>query len=67
MIRLKNDAETMIPPAKPESELLSRSLISSFKKKTQAAPSVVPNNGIRIPIMIFSHICVHSVFLKRYG
>ena len=42
----------MTPAAKPVRVLRIPVLISPFKKKTQAEPSVVPAKGIRTPIMV---------------
>gem|GEM_PF-3415502 len=47
--RLQTDAATMTPAAKPVSARCSPSDICSFIKKTQAAPRVVPINGIINP------------------
>ena len=49
-IRLQMDAATITPAAKPVSALWTPSFRSFFRKKTQAAPSDVPRNGIRSPI-----------------
>ena len=49
MRRLQIDAATITPAAKPASERWTRSPSDFFIKNTQAAPAVVPRNGIRIP------------------
>ena len=50
--KLKNDAEIITPAANPPIAFLSLSSISPLRKNTQAAPSVVPKNGIKIPSII---------------
>ena len=45
-------AATITPLANPNSVFCSRSGISFFMKKTNADPSMVPNSGSSIPIMI---------------
>ena len=54
--RLKNDAATMTPEAKPVNARCVFSPIAFLKKKTVAAPSVVPINGI----IIISHISIFT-------
>ena len=54
------DAATITPEAKPNSDFCSRMDISSFIKNTKAEPSIVPNSGIRSPmiiVIIFVIIC----------
>ena len=46
------DAATITPTANPESAFLTLTFNSFFKKNTQAAPAVVPTNGIRRPVII---------------
>ena len=56
MAGIKSDhteAATMTPEAKPRSIFWMVGLMASFMKKTQAAPKVVPINGIKIPIAVF--------------
>ena len=48
-IRLKNDADTMIPAANPVSARLRRSFILPPMKNTHAAPSEVPRKGMSTP------------------
>ena len=51
MRRDHTEAATMTPEANPKSTFWTRGGILSLRiRKTQAAPSVVPKNGIRIPI-----------------
>ena len=47
--RLQIDAATMTPAAKPVKARCTPSCSVFFIKNTQAAPSVVPANGIRMP------------------
>ena len=47
--RLQTEAATITPAAKPVNERCTVSLSVFFMKKTQAAPSVVPRNGIKMP------------------
>ena len=45
------DAATITPAANPDRIFWTFAFMLSFlKKKTMAAPSVVPRNGIRIPM-----------------
>ena len=44
------DAATITPEAKPKSDFCNRGDISSFMKKTNAAPSIVPKRGTNSPI-----------------
>ena len=44
------DAATITPEAKPNSDFCTRADISSFIKKTNAEPSIVPSSGISSPI-----------------
>lgn len=44
------DAATITPEAKPSNSFCKRGEISSFNKKTIAAPEKVPKNGINNPI-----------------
>ena len=46
---LNRGGKTDTPAAKPASERWTRSPSDFFIKNTQAAPAVVPRNGIRIP------------------
>lgn len=46
------DAATITPEAKPNNDFCSRTDISSFIKNTKAEPSIVPNSGIRSPMII---------------
>ena len=46
------DAATITPEAKPSNDFCSRMDISSFIKNTKAEPSIVPNSGIRSPMVI---------------
>lgn len=55
------EAATMTPEAKPSSAFCTRSGISPFMKKTNAEPSIVPNNGMSKPMMI---VVVMTVFLR---
>ena len=50
--RLKNDADTITPEAKPVSARCILVPIESLRKKTHAAPRLVPANGISIPCII---------------
>ena len=43
-------AATITPEAKPKSVFCTRGDMSSFMKKTNAEPSIVPNSGISSPI-----------------
>ena len=49
------EAATITPEAKPNSDFCKRGDMSFFMKKTNAAPSIVPNKGINkltvIPIL----------------
>ena len=47
--RLHTEAATITPAAKPVRLFCTFSLMLPFMKKTQAAPRLVPKNGIRIP------------------
>ena len=47
--RLRTDAATITPAAKPVSARCTVSLSVLFMKNTQAAPSDVPRNGIKMP------------------
>ena len=44
------EAATITPEAKPSSDFWSRGDISSRMRKTNAAPSMVPNKGMSSPI-----------------
>ena len=44
------DAATITPEAKPSNVFCKRGDISSFIRKTKAAPSMVPINGMSNPI-----------------
>ena len=46
------DAATITPEAKPSNDFCSRMDIPSFIKNTKAEPSIVPNSGIRSPMII---------------
>ena len=65
------DAATITPEAKPNNDFCSRADISSFIKKTKAEPSIVPNSGIRSPIIIVVVISVIIIYLlvtmQRYN
>ena len=52
------EAAIITPDANPRSIFCTRGLISFFRKNTQAAPSVVPAKGIKIPrnVFIFYHL-----------
>ena len=52
--RLQKEAATMTPAAKPVRILRIPMLISPFRKKTQAEPSVVPAKGIMTPMKVLS-------------
>ena len=43
------DAATITPAANPVSDRCTASLSDRFRKNTQAAPSDVPRNGIKMP------------------
>ena len=58
--RLQMDAATITPAAKPARARCTRSPRDFFIKNTQAAPSVVPKNGIIIPIKV-------SIFLTAFA
>lgn len=45
----QTDAATITPDANPKSVFWMIGFNSFFKKKTQAAPAVVPTNGIKTP------------------
>lgn len=47
--RLQTDAATMTPAANPVSALCTIWFSLFFMNSTQAEPSVVPRNGIRMP------------------
>ena len=47
--RLHTDAATITPAANPVSARCTVSLSVFFMKNTQAAPSDVPRNGIKMP------------------
>lgn len=46
----QTDAATITPEANPNSDFCKRSDISPFIRKTNAAPSIVPNRGISNPM-----------------
>ena len=47
----QTDAATITPEANPNNNFCNRTDISSFIRKTNAEPSIVPNSGSRIPII----------------
>ena len=49
----QTDAATITPDANPKSVFWMIGFNSFFKKKTQAAPAVVPTNGIKTPRSVF--------------
>lgn len=55
--RLQTEAAVITPAAKPVIARRSESLNSLRIKNTQAAPSAVPKNGMRIPLQITAVIC----------
>ena len=44
------EAATITPEAKPNNDFWRRGDISSFIKKTKAAPNIVPSRGMRSPM-----------------
>ena len=57
------DAATITPEAKPNNDFCNRADISSFIMKTKAEPSIVPNSGIRSPMIIVVVIPVIIFYL----
>ena len=51
-----------MPEANPVKARFSRSLICPFMKNTQAEPSTVPKNGIKIPCITLLFIILPSSF-----
>ena len=51
--RLQKEAATITPAAKPVSAFCTLEEICFFRKKTIAAPRLVPRNGIRMPSAIW--------------
>ena len=45
------DAATITPEAKPNNDFCTRADISSFIRKTNAEPNIVPNSGINSPMI----------------
>ena len=60
--RLQKDAATITPAAKPVSAFCILSEICFFRRKTIAAPRLVPRNGIRTPSKICIFMISASVF-----
>ena len=58
----QTDAATITPDAKPRSDFCTHGEISSFMKKTNAAPSIVPSSGISSPII---NVVVIKEFTKN--
>ncbi len=58
----QTDAATITPAANPSSAFCSRRFISFLRKKTMAAPSVVPTNGIMIPAKTSKFMSYHPDF-----
>lgn len=58
------EAATITPEAKPNSDFCKRGDMSFFMKKTNEAPSIVPNNGINNPIVIpmATYLLSHHLF-----
>ena len=56
--KLKNDADTITPEAKPCRAFSVLVLIAFLRKNTQAAPSEVPMNGMSIPCITAKTIFV---------
>ena len=56
--RLQKDAATITPAAKPVRAFRMPSEICFFRKKTVAAPRLVPRKGIRIPSTIRKFITI---------
>ena len=57
------DAATITPEAKPSNVFCKRGDISSFIRKTNAAPSMVPNRGMSNPkINVIFYSCSNSQF-----
>ena len=54
--RLQMEAATITPAAKPANERCTRSPSDFFMKNTQAAPAVVPRNGMNMP----RNVCIGS-------
>ena len=54
IIRLQIDAATITPAANPVKILCMLRLILPLRKKTQAAPAVVPRKGMRIALNAFT-------------
>ena len=48
--KLQIDAATITPAANPVKARWTRSFMVFFIRNTQAAPSAVPKNGIKIPV-----------------
>ena len=57
------EAATITPEAKPNNDFCNRADISSFIMNTKAEPSIVPNNGIRSPMIIVVVISVIVFYL----
>lgn len=54
--KLQIEAATMTPAAKPARERCTRSPRDLFMKNTQAAPAVVPKNGISSPRKVSTYL-----------
>ena len=65
------DAATITPEAKPNNVFCNRADISFFIINTKAEPSIVPNSGIRSPMIIVAVISVIVFYLlntmQRYN
>ena len=57
------EAAIMTPEAKPSRAFCINGLISFFNKKTQAAPKVVPRNGINSPIKVCIELLLSLLIL----
>ena len=57
------DDATITPDAKPNNVFCNRADISSFIMNTKAEPSIVPNSGIRSPMIIVVVISVIVFYL----
>jgi hypothetical protein len=57
------DAATMTPEAKPSKNFCNNSDISSFIRKTNADPSIVPSNGINNPMINMVTICCKGTII----
>lgn len=68
MAGIKSDqmlAATITPAAKPDKDFWTFGLISSFMKKTQAAPKVVPMKGINMPKITCLFISFIYILCKK--